>query len=179
MLASHAHDDGRCWPSVGLVAAEMGCSFRQAQRALNWLIKHSYVVVESNAQGGAPGQTRRYRIVADRLPTSGSFVAPMRRPRVSKLSPLNQEEGASESPPVNASERKVDGRPICRQGVTLVVETSVTSVAQTSKEPVTEPVPIRETLDLVRSNARASDVDPSDSAAISSAARAYRKASRG
>lgn len=66
-LADWSDDEGRCFPSVAAIAKKTRLSKSQAQRTVHGLIDSDVVVVEGNEAGGAPGATRRYRILVDRL----------------------------------------------------------------------------------------------------------------
>jgi hypothetical protein len=66
-LADWSDDEGRCFPSVSSIAKKIRLSDRQTQRIVNGLIKEGFVYVEANKGGGAPGESRRYRIVLKRL----------------------------------------------------------------------------------------------------------------
>lgn len=66
-LADWSDDDGRCFPSVASIARKTRLSKSQAQRVVHGLIDSGVVQVEGNETGGAPGATRRYRILVDRL----------------------------------------------------------------------------------------------------------------
>lgn len=66
-LADWSHDDGRCFPSVASIAKKTRLSRSQAQRVMHDLIDRGFLVVTDNATGGAPGTTRRYRIVLSKL----------------------------------------------------------------------------------------------------------------
>ena len=67
-LCDWANDEGgSLHPSVRRVAERMSCSERTAQRILHELIAGGWLSVVGNANGGAPGQTRRYRIDTAKL----------------------------------------------------------------------------------------------------------------
>lgn len=66
-LADWSDDDGRCYPSVAAIAKKTRLSKSQAQRVVHGLIDSGVVLVEGNEAGGAPGATRRYRILVDQL----------------------------------------------------------------------------------------------------------------
>lgn len=66
-LADWSDDDGRCFPSVASIARKTRLSKSQAQRVVHGLIDSGVVLVEGNETGGAPGATRRYRILVERL----------------------------------------------------------------------------------------------------------------
>lgn len=66
-LSDFADDDGRCFPSVATIAKKTRLSKSQAQRVVHGLIASGVVQVEGNESGGAPGSTRRYRVMVDRL----------------------------------------------------------------------------------------------------------------
>lgn len=66
-LADWSDDDGRCFPAVAAIARKVRLKERQTQRVVNRLINDGFVIVEANKGGGMPGESRRYRIVLNRL----------------------------------------------------------------------------------------------------------------
>lgn len=66
-LADWSDDNGRCYPSMSAIAKKVRLSKSQAQRVVHGLIDDGYLKVTANALGGAPTQTRNYRIALDRL----------------------------------------------------------------------------------------------------------------
>lgn len=66
-LADWSDDDGRCFPAVAAIARKVRLKERQTQRVVNRLINDGFVIVEANKGGGIPGESRRYRIVLNRL----------------------------------------------------------------------------------------------------------------
>ena len=66
-LADWSDDNGRCYPAVSTIARRMRFSRSQAQRVVHQLIDDGFLVVTANSLGGAPTQTRHYRIVLSRL----------------------------------------------------------------------------------------------------------------
>ncbi len=66
-LADWCDDEGNCWPSVARVSERLRVSRSQAQRILHSLVDKGFVAVTANANGGAPGTTRRYRIELGRM----------------------------------------------------------------------------------------------------------------
>ncbi len=66
-LADWSDDDGRCYPSMSSIAAKTRLSRSQAQRIVHALISGGFVQVVGNKFGGAPGATRKYRIVLSAL----------------------------------------------------------------------------------------------------------------
>jgi hypothetical protein len=66
-MGDMANDEGHCWPSMATIAKKIRRSRSQAQRVLHSLIEQGFIVVTDNVNGGAPGTTRRYRIVVERL----------------------------------------------------------------------------------------------------------------
>lgn len=66
-LADFADDHGRCFPSIATIAKKTRRSKSQAQRVVHSLIDSGVVQVEGNESGGAPGSTRRYRVIVDRM----------------------------------------------------------------------------------------------------------------
>jgi uncharacterized phage protein (TIGR02220 family) len=61
-LADYADDDGKCWPSIDSLAKKLRFSRSAAQRSVHKLIEQSLVSVIGNPDGGAPGQSRIYRV---------------------------------------------------------------------------------------------------------------------
>lgn len=66
-LSDWSDDEGNCWPSMASIAKKLRVSRSQAQRVTHNLIEQGVLLVTDNANGGAPGTTRRYRIVLERL----------------------------------------------------------------------------------------------------------------
>lgn len=66
-LADWSDDDGRCWPSVAAIAKKVRLQKRQTQYIVNRLVTDGFLSVDGNVHGGAPGETRRYRIILERL----------------------------------------------------------------------------------------------------------------
>lgn len=67
-LADWCNDSGESLhPSIGAVARKARLSESQARRVLRSLEEHGYLSVIGNHNGGAPGQTRQYRLNVDRL----------------------------------------------------------------------------------------------------------------
>ncbi len=66
-LADWSDDAGKCYPSISAIARKTRLSRSQAQRIVHQLIDDGFLVVTANALGGAPTQTRHYRIALDRL----------------------------------------------------------------------------------------------------------------
>lgn len=66
-LADWSDDEGRCYPSVAAISRKIRLSRSQTQRVVHGLIETGFVAVTANALGGAPTQTRNYRIAIDRL----------------------------------------------------------------------------------------------------------------
>lgn len=67
-LADWCNDRGESLhPSVAAVARRVGVSERSIQRLLSSFIAEGVLEVVGNAQGGAPGLTRRYRLRIDRI----------------------------------------------------------------------------------------------------------------
>lgn len=66
-LADWSDDDGRCYPSIASISRKARLSRSQAQRLVHSLIDQGFVTVTDNINGGAPGSTRKYKIVLDRL----------------------------------------------------------------------------------------------------------------
>jgi hypothetical protein len=66
-LAEYADADGVCWPSMSTIALRLACSESHARTAVHRLLAIGVVEVIGNAFGGAPGSSRRYKILTDRL----------------------------------------------------------------------------------------------------------------
>jgi hypothetical protein len=66
-LADWSDDEGRSYPSIKSIAKKIRLKERQAQRAVNKLIKDGFVKILSNKFGGAPGSTRNYQIIIGSL----------------------------------------------------------------------------------------------------------------
>lgn len=66
-LADWCDDAGRCYPSMSAIAAKIRLSRSQAQRVVHRLISDGVVTVTGNSSGGAPGSTRRYQILVDKM----------------------------------------------------------------------------------------------------------------
>jgi hypothetical protein len=57
ILWSHANQDGWCWPSLSLLAAEMGCSRQVVQQALRTLVRMGLITCERRQ-----GRSTLYRV---------------------------------------------------------------------------------------------------------------------
>lgn len=80
-LCDWANDEGgSVYPSIAKLAKRISCSERQAQRIVHLLIDDGLVSVVGNAMGGAPGQSRQYRINVSKLfaLSMGASVASIR-----------------------------------------------------------------------------------------------------
>lgn len=67
-FADYANDAGdNIYPSISTMAKHSRLSESQARRIIHSLIDQGWIVVVGNANGGAPGMTREYRINVDRL----------------------------------------------------------------------------------------------------------------
>lgn len=67
-LCDWANDEGgSLHPSVRRVAERISCSERTAQRVMHELMAGGWLEVIGNLNGGAPGQTRKYRINVAKL----------------------------------------------------------------------------------------------------------------
>jgi hypothetical protein len=62
-----ADDGGSLYPSIATLAAKIRVSESQARRLLHGLINDGYVAVIGNANGGAPGATRQYKVIVPKL----------------------------------------------------------------------------------------------------------------
>lgn len=77
-LADWSDDNGRCYPAVSSIARKTRLSRSQAQRIVHRLIDDGFLVVTANALGGAPTQTRHYRIVLASLTGSADATGSVR-----------------------------------------------------------------------------------------------------
>jgi hypothetical protein len=66
-LADWADDDGFCFPAVASVAKKTRVTRSAAQRSLHRLLNSGFVEVVGNANGGPPGNTRKYRVKLESL----------------------------------------------------------------------------------------------------------------
>jgi hypothetical protein len=102
-LADYSNDDGEnIYPSIRTLAKKMSCSESQARRTLHSLIDDGYVRVVGNAYGGAPGSSRRYRIVQERL-NPGMDAAP-------RMSATSRAGGRARAPTAHVRTARVDAR---------------------------------------------------------------------
>lgn len=74
-LADWSDDSGQCYPSMTSIARKIRLDKRQAQRVIHRLIDDGFLEVTGNLLGGAPGSSRQYRIVLERL-TGDANVTP-------------------------------------------------------------------------------------------------------
>lgn len=81
---------GSCFPSIADTARRAAMSRTQAQTHTHALIKGGFLEVVANANGGAPGATRHYRVCLGRLGTS---TGPESRQEASATGPAIQREG--------------------------------------------------------------------------------------
>jgi hypothetical protein len=76
-LADWCNEHGRSLhPSVNGVAKKINVSESQARRILHGLIEEGYLEVVANHGGGAPGQTRQYKLNLDLLKTPSADATP-------------------------------------------------------------------------------------------------------
>lgn len=66
-LADWSDDSGNCFPSIASIAKKTRLSRSQTQRVVHKLIDEGVVTVTANMTGGAPGVTRRYKIIVSKL----------------------------------------------------------------------------------------------------------------
>ena len=66
-LADWSDDEGRCYPSMSAISKKIRLSRSQAQRIVHSLIDADFVRVIGNEFGGAPGASRQYQIILERL----------------------------------------------------------------------------------------------------------------
>ncbi len=81
VLADHADDDGRCYPSVARVAKLARCSVRKAQEVIRALTERGYLRVETNK---GPRGCNTYFLS---LPTAQDAPRQGVHPRTSELTP--------------------------------------------------------------------------------------------
>ena len=139
-LADWSDDDGRCYPSMTAIAEKTRLSRSQAQRVVHALIDAGDVVVIGNANGGAPGASRRYRIVLERL-TGRINAAPTGRMHATGRADATGRTDAQ------------DGSHGCaetgRTGATLTVkEPSITVIPSSAKPPISPACPHDELIAL-------------------------------
>lgn len=128
-LADWADDNGRCYPSIASVASKSRLSRSQAQRVLRRLEEAGHLVVESNASGGAPGTTKRYRLNMKRL-TGSARATPIPKTGSTGATPTGSTD-ATGSVDATGSTHAADGSHGCAEtgstGATLtVIEPSIT-----------------------------------------------------
>ncbi len=75
-LADWADDAGYCYPSMSAIAKKIRLRERQAQRVVHRLINGGFVRVIGNEFGGAPGASRKYRVILSAL-TGVAHVTPI------------------------------------------------------------------------------------------------------
>ena len=147
-LCDWANDDGgSLFPSVAQVAVRVSCSERQAQRVLHALIEGGYLTVAGNSFGGAPGQTRQYRINVRRIEKEAQ-EADLRRAaelaeRAKKSRQFATETGDILSPVTFATRRvtfETETGDICdTRRVTFETETGDAHVTLSPIDPPIEP----------------------------------------
>ncbi|MHC1767392.1 MAG: helix-turn-helix domain-containing protein [Verrucomicrobiia bacterium] len=74
-LADRANDQkgGTCFPSIATIARDCGVDKRTVQRAISDLVKAGHVSV-SQAGGGGPRATNRYKVHPRRIATPGMMA---------------------------------------------------------------------------------------------------------
>jgi hypothetical protein len=73
-FADYSNDDGlNIYPSMATIAKRLRVSESQARRVVHSLIDNGWLSVVGNEHGGAPGSTREYRIVIEKL-TSTPYI---------------------------------------------------------------------------------------------------------
>lgn len=119
-MCDWANDEGTSLhPSMAKVAERISCSERQAKRIVHSLIESGWLSVVGNVNGGAPGQSRQYKINLAMLSTGDTHVT---GDKLSRVTP------------------KVETGDICDTGrVTSATETGDTHVTLTTIEPPIEP----------------------------------------
>ncbi|MGE7139165.1 helix-turn-helix domain-containing protein [Luteibacter sp. NPDC031894] len=82
-MCDWANDEGTsCHPSMRALATRASISERQAKRVVHGLIEEGWVDVIGNEFGGAPGQTRQYRINVKAIETGDASVTGDKKSRV-------------------------------------------------------------------------------------------------
>ena len=66
-MADWSDDEGRCYPSMASISKKVRLSRSQAQRVVHGLIQEGFIRVVGNENGGAPGASRQYQIILERL----------------------------------------------------------------------------------------------------------------
>lgn len=67
LLADYADEQHTSWPSINLMALEMGCSVRSVQRAIDLLEEHGLVRVESRQAKNGRQMSNRYFLAVEGL----------------------------------------------------------------------------------------------------------------
>lgn len=76
MFADYSDDQGgNIFPSMATIARRLRLTESQARRVVHRLIRDGWVQVAGNADGGAPGTTRQYRIDLEKLKQTPSTDA--------------------------------------------------------------------------------------------------------
>jgi hypothetical protein len=131
-FADYANDVGdKIFPSVDTVSNRLRLSHRQAQRLIGGLITDGWIELVGNANGGAPGTTRNYRMNVSRL---------LQQPLFESMTDDADVTGDVDVTRVAGDGDGCHGRP---RGVTPVSQTGVTHVTQptnnhqlTTKDPI-------------------------------------------
>lgn len=146
-MCDWANDEGgSLFPSVSQVATRVSCSERQAQRVLHALVEMGYLAVIGNLNGGAPGQTRQYRINARRIEKEGAEADKARAEQLAKTG-QNRNRQTAETGDTHVTGDKLSrvtneaetGDMDGSRRVTNGAETGDTHVTQSTIEPSIEP----------------------------------------
>lgn len=70
VVAMHADRDGRCWPSIGRIAAIAGVGRRTVQRAIERLVDAGLIEVERRRTAAGGCRSNLYRVCPPRAPVS-------------------------------------------------------------------------------------------------------------
>lgn len=117
-FADWCNDQGESLhPSIPTVARKIRASESQARRLVHGLIKHGWVSVIGNEFGGAPGNSRRYRLNLSKLAETGSTHATPRIDATPSTDARDGSHGRTKTPSTHA-----------RQSTnTTVIETTTTA----------------------------------------------------
>jgi hypothetical protein len=126
-LADWCDDEGHCYPAMAAIATKTRLSRSQAQRVVHSLVDAGDVVVIGNANGGAPGSSRRYRIALERL-TGRTDAAPTGRVHATGRTDATGRMGAQEGPHGCGERGRMDA-------TLTVIEPSVTVIPSSAKPP--------------------------------------------
>lgn len=142
-MCDWANDEGgSLHPSIARVAERVSCSDRQAQRVIHGLVDTGWLVVVGNANGGVPGQARRYQINVGRL-ENVAFEAAKKSQKSTRNQPVFEGETGDTDVTGDKFGRVTSATPtgdICdMRGVTSATKRGDTHVTLTTIEPSIEP----------------------------------------